>query len=116
MPQSEPGQFVLAPCVSRILLALACAFLVTGASQPAHSQTYHVIYDFADSDAGLTPYAGPTLDRAGNLYGTTYLGGRFGSGSVYKLSAQGDTWTFTSLYSFIGGGDGAAPGFGALAF
>ena len=34
----------------------------------AHAQTLTVLHTFTGPD-GLTPYAGVTLDRAGNLYG-----------------------------------------------
>jgi uncharacterized repeat protein (TIGR03803 family) len=90
-------------------------FLAT-VSQPAQSQTYSVIYDFTGKGSdGATPYGGPILDRSGNLYGTTYLGGKYGSGSVYKLSRSGSSWAYSSLYSFKGVTDAAGPAFGSLA-
>ena len=86
------------------------------ASQPAESQTYKVIYNFTDKGMdGATPYGGPILDRRGNLYGSTYLGGQYGSGSVYKLAPVGSSWQYTSLYSLKGESDGAGPAFGSLA-
>jgi uncharacterized repeat protein (TIGR03803 family) len=42
-------------------------------------------------------YAGVILDQKGNLYGTTYFGGAYGEGVVFKLSPEG---TDTVLYSF----------------
>src|SRR5499427_8524801 len=100
-----------------ILFALLCvASFVTGISSPAHSQTYKVIHNFtARGSDGATPYGGPILDGSGNLYGTTYLGGRGGAGSVYKLSPNGSSWKYTSLYSFKAGPDGSGPAFGSLA-
>jgi uncharacterized repeat protein (TIGR03803 family) len=90
-------------------------FLAT-VSQPAQSQIYSVIYNFTGKGSdGATPYGGPILDRSGNLYGTTYLGGKYGSGSVYKLSRSGSSWTYSSLYSFKGVTDAAGPAFGSLA-
>ncbi|MBV8066613.1 MAG: hypothetical protein JO113_01450, partial [Candidatus Eremiobacteraeota bacterium] len=42
-----------------------------------------VLYSFgANSSDGTQPYAGVTLDRAGNIYGTTALGGQ-GYGTVF---------------------------------
>jgi len=112
MLQNQPGCFALA---RRATAALFAAFLfVASLSQQAQSQTYKVIHNFTVSD-GATPYGGPTLDRLGNVYGTTSLGGSSGNGSVYKLSPHGSSWTFSSLYSFAGGSDGAGPGFGSLA-
>jgi len=90
-------------------------FFVT-ASQPARSQTYKVIHNFtAKGSDGATPYGGPILEASGNLYGTTYLGGIAGAGSVYKLSPSGSAWKYTSLYSFKAGADGSGPAFGSLA-
>ncbi|MBA3915479.1 MAG: hypothetical protein H0X25_16820 [Acidobacteriales bacterium] len=90
-------------------LLLACLLLAV----PSQSQTYQVIHNFALND-GASPYAGPTLDQDGNLYGTTYLGGPTGNGSVYRLARSGSSWTFTRLYSFRGGADGSGPAFGSL--
>ena len=44
------------------------------------------------------------LDGAGNLYGTTSIGG-IGHGVIYQLKRSGSNWIFNTLYSF-GGGDG----------
>lgn len=54
-------------------------------------------------------------DAAGNLYGTSEFGGNTsatcvnGCGYVYKLTPSSDGWTFTELYEFTGGSDGALP-------
>ena len=61
---------------------------------------------------GWYPMGGALLrDRAGNLYGTTYLGGEPHFGVVFKLDASG---TENVLYNFGGSGDGRLP-FGNLA-
>ena len=45
-----------------------------------------------------------------NLYGTTLTGGASGNGTVFKLvKGTGYTWTYTQIYSFAGGSDGANP-------
>lgn len=65
---------------------------------------------------GYDPLAGVILDAAGNLYGTTYLGGSSrcngldGCGTVFKLAPDGKGgWTETTLHVFEGGSDGAFP-------
>jgi len=63
------------------------------------------LYSFSGND-GQTPYASLTRDSAGNLYGTTYGGGAYGQGTVYKLAAGSST--LTTLYSF-NGTDGKNP-------
>ena len=117
MPQREADCHAFARYVITVPIALLATLLfLAGASQPAQSQTYSVIYNFtAEGNDGGSPYGGPTLDHSGNLYGTTYTGGTYGSGSVYRLSPNGSSWTYDSLYSFKAGPDGVGPGFGSLA-
>lgn len=53
-----------------------------------------------------------TRDAAGNFYGVTGLGGSgcgYGCGTIYKLSPFGGGWSYTVLYQFTGGNDGANP-------
>jgi uncharacterized repeat protein (TIGR03803 family) len=60
---------------------------------------------------GAYPYAGLVRDAAGNLYGTTSLGGAYDYGTVFKLAppASGQTaWTRTTLVNF-NGANGANP-------
>ena len=48
------------------------------------------------------------MDKAGNLYGTTYCDG-IGYGNVFELSPSNGGWTYTDLHDFTGGNDGAYP-------
>jgi uncharacterized repeat protein (TIGR03803 family) len=52
------------------------------------SGNYSVLYNFTGGADGGTPYAGLIRDSAGNLYGTTYYGGKSGTGVVFKLKPQ----------------------------
>jgi uncharacterized repeat protein (TIGR03803 family) len=77
---------------------------------PAGNGTWKqtVLYTFLDGADGGHP-GGLLMDAAGNLYGAT--SGHNTLGSVYKLSpSTGGKWTFTVLYDFQGGLDGATPG------
>jgi len=65
-----------------------------------------VLYSFTGGTDGASPYAGLILDAKGNLYGTTFYGGAYGAGTVFKLSKTGKE---TVLHSFTGGTDGKNP-------
>jgi uncharacterized repeat protein (TIGR03803 family) len=78
--------------------------------------TEKVLYSFNSSTGdGAPPLAGLTLDSAGNLYGTTNLGGTFGYGTVIELSpAVGGGWTEKVLHSFGHLSDGTSPVAGVI--
>jgi uncharacterized repeat protein (TIGR03803 family) len=72
-----------------------------------------VLHAFNDEPDGANPVTGVVRDAAGNLYGTTYVGGPgglSGFGTVFMLDATGQE---TVLYRFTGGLDGAYP-YGSL--
>jgi len=61
-----------------------------------------VLYSFTGlgGDAG-GPYNGDLLfDRSGNIYGTTEVGGAYGSGAAYKLTPSQGGWSESVIYSF----------------
>jgi uncharacterized repeat protein (TIGR03803 family) len=69
----------------------------------AQAQQYSVLHAFMATDGAL-PYATPTLDKAGNIYGTTYnyvMG--YNWGTVWKVAFHGSGWTFSDLFNFPGG-------------
>jgi len=67
-----------------------------------------VLYSFGTGTDGATPVGGVTLDAAGDLYGTTSLGGAYGYGTVFQLT-PGSVWTETILHDFQNADDGATP-------
>jgi uncharacterized repeat protein (TIGR03803 family) len=83
-----------------LVLALACV---------AQAQTFSVLLTFNGAN-GAGPDGGVLLDDAGNIYGTTVLGGTGrcpeGCGVVYRLDSAGQE---TVLYTFTGGSDGSGP-------
>ena len=66
-----------------------------------------ILYSFnPNDDDGYSPKAGVTFDSAGNLYGTTYLGGESELGTVFELSpGTGGIWSEQILHSFRGVGE-----------
>jgi len=61
-----------------------------------------VLHNFTGGADGIIPAGGLTLDRAGNLYGTTGQGGTYNDGVVYKIDKTG---TETILHTFTGAAD-----------
>ena len=61
--------------------------------------TYHVLHTFEPPTDGGWPYAGLTLDAAGNLYGTTSGAGPAGGGTVFELSPVAGGWNFQVIYA-----------------
>ena len=80
--------------------AIAIAALLIVAATPAQAQTFTVLHNFTNGADGSGPFGGVTLDRAGNLYGTTTSGGNGDGGTVYKLSHIGSGRTLNTLYAF----------------
>jgi uncharacterized repeat protein (TIGR03803 family) len=65
--------------------------------------TESVLYSFRQSSGGFFPQAVPTMDAAGNLYGTTVSGGGSNSyGTVYKLTQSNGQWSETVVHAFQG--------------
>jgi len=65
-----------------------------------------VLYSFTGGADGKYPNSGLISDSAGNLYGTTGMGGAFGQGVIFEITPAG---VETVLYSFTGGSDGGEP-------
>src|SRR5215467_12808079 len=94
-PLIHPNKFVL---FFATVLSLATA----------NATTTNVIFSF-EEDEGEYVDSDLETDAAGNIYGTTVLGGDFGSGTVFQLSPTPNGWVHTVLYSFTGGTDGGEP-------
>jgi len=113
---TKPAQFPASalrssPRASAFARALVVALAMV-ATPLAHAQTYHILHSFTGAGDGGYPQAGVTIDRAGNLYGTTASGGPYQyNGTVYELKPRNGNWTLDTLYDFGSGGrdDGAAP-------
>ncbi len=88
-------------------------FALTAVVTPsAPAQTFKIIHNFTGAGDGRTPWAGLTMDQAGNLYGTTCgdaCGGGGTAGTAFKLSKKGSGWIVSPLYSFAGSASGASP-------
>ena len=66
------------------------------------ASTTEIIYSFAGDEDGEYTDTDVAIDAAGNLYGTSVLGGESGGGTVWQLSQVAGNWVHTVLYSFTG--------------
>ena len=98
--------------VLTVCAIVALAILIAG---PVSAQNYSVIHNFTGGSGGAAPLAGLVIDHAGNLYGTTFGGGKpscpndygVGCGTVFQLKSSNGI--FTTLFQFAGGNDAAGP-------
>lgn len=91
-------------------LAIGLGLAVTGV--PASAATLNTLVNFTgNSGNGRSPYAGLTMDSAGNLYGTTIFGGSHGRGTVFKFAggATANPGAVTDLAVFRSSQDGQNP-------
>lgn len=103
----------------RVTSLIAAMILVMAVAFPVSAQTLQTLYQFSGQTDGGRPASGVIFDSAGNLYGTTTIGGNVndcaafqGCGVVYKLDPSNN---LTTLYTFTGGADGqVATNFGSL--
>jgi uncharacterized repeat protein (TIGR03803 family) len=70
--------------------------------------TESILHSFSGGNDGSEPNAGLVFDAAGNVYGTTSVGGK--NGVVFELTpGAGGKWTETVLHRFSSSQDGAQP-------
>lgn len=106
MKSTRWNRILRRPCLALVLASLTANLAL---AQP----TFTVIHNFMGGLGGLKPLAGLVIDHAGNLYGTTDLGGPADGcggatcGIVFELNPS--SGLFTKLWQFTGGSDGAFP-------
>jgi len=96
--------------MAALVVALFALRMPCGAVTPV----LNTLFNFTGEE-GAYPEAGLVLNN-GSLFGTTYTGGS-GWGTVFEMSPPtppATAWTFTPLYAFTGGADGANPRAGVI--
>lgn len=84
--------------------------------QTGGAWTFRLLHAFTGGADGSSASAGRLiLDRAGNLYGVTTVGGANNDGVVFELTRTQTGWTLLPLYAFKDQPDGALP-YGSLIF
>jgi uncharacterized repeat protein (TIGR03803 family) len=89
-----------------IATTLALAAILSSLAQ---AQSYQVLYSFIGHNSSEHPIAGVTMDRRGNLFGTTAWGGPDAPGTVYELEHSGSGYVYSDLHNFQDGNDGSFP-------
>jgi len=90
---------------------IGATYELTPPSAAGGTWTEQDVFDFDGLDGGA-PNASVAFDSAGNLYGTTLIGGPANAGTVFELTppaVPGGSWTETVLYGFQAAGDGNSP-------
>lgn len=72
---------------------------------------FQVLHSLSGTDG---PVASLAIDKAGALYGTNFMDGANGYGSVFSLSPVSGKWRYKDLHDFTGGADGGYPGGGVV--
>jgi hypothetical protein len=106
--------------------ALGGIFALRPPTPTSQTWTFEVLYEFQGRADGYYPNGPFTIDKKGNLYGTTRAGGiestscveagYVSCGTVFELSrpaSSGDAWTKTTLYDFSAS-DGYFPNGGLI--
>jgi uncharacterized repeat protein (TIGR03803 family) len=97
----------LCPGAKKAFIALLVILVAATSAWASHEK---ILHEFVNLPQGAYPEGKLIADAAGNLYGTTSEGGKFGYGAVFELARGKDgTWSESVLYSFTGGADGSIP-------
>ena len=70
------------------------------------------LHRFQNKPDGCEPEGGLTMDSTGAIYGATEFGGKEGldgEGTIFKLAPAGTGYSYSVIYKFTGGADGAWP-------
>jgi uncharacterized repeat protein (TIGR03803 family) len=99
--------FVFRAALAIVSAPLLVSLILIGDAQ---ASTEKVLYSFGSGKDGSGPVSSLIFDAAGNLYGTTAVGGANNDGTVFELTpGSGGKWTESVIHDFTGGKDGMVP-------
>ena len=90
----------------RRILAVFALLTATVFASDASAHTLRTLHSFcakADCTDGKSPEGPLAMDAAGNIYGTTFQGGKNGCGTIFELSPEGPHWRYRILHSLCAG-------------
>lgn len=90
---------------SVLMSALVSAAMLLPLSS-AHAKGFQVLHTFTGKKDGGYPWGALVMDKAGNLYGTSWIGGEHKGGTVFRIARGGRE---TVLHSFDCANEGCAP-------
>jgi uncharacterized repeat protein (TIGR03803 family) len=64
----------------------AGAGIIFSLTQSGGTWTENILYNFGDGKDGALPCSAMIADASGNLYGTTFMGGKTGNGTVWEFT------------------------------
>jgi uncharacterized repeat protein (TIGR03803 family) len=91
------------------IVCLTVAMFTAGSGEAWPQDQENVLHYFDGGNDASRPASGLIRDAAGNLYGTSWMGGSANSGVVYMLTPVTGGWREKIIHSFDGVLDGAAP-------
>jgi uncharacterized repeat protein (TIGR03803 family) len=103
------AQTILRCSAKRILFPFVATLILTSA---AFSATKELVLHSFNGQHAIDPLAGLLRDPAGNLFGTTGIGGSDcppTCGTVFELSPSSKGWKYRVIHNFTGGNDGLDP-------
>lgn len=89
-------------CANSIHPGCGTVFQLSPPATPGGTWTETILHSFNYKQGGF-PEGGAVQDANGVLYGTTYEGGAYGDGVVYKLAppaVEGDAWAYRVIHPF----------------
>ena len=98
-------------CFNSINPGCGAVFELSPPDAPGGAWTETILHSF-NNGQGAYPESGAIVDANGVLYGTTYGGGLYGEGVIYRLTppaSPGGAWAYRVLHAFTAGADGGSP-------
>jgi uncharacterized repeat protein (TIGR03803 family) len=109
MIRYRPMRAAAAVCTMAGLLLGSLADAATSTLGKRATPTESVLWNFSPASGPDSPLGGAIAGPGGVLYGVTEYGGKYRSGTVFKLTPKGLGYSSTVIWNFGNQGDGKLP-------